>query len=621
MAHCPLFRVAALFLPLMIRACGAFAQEQPRAPEQPSARARFLIESLLKDRERLIAGAVQVHGSRARSREDRAPEDLGRGSYTFDYSQRLLRFDSSRRMKMRFVSGGGPGPTEDDVDVTLRYVTNQNYALNWQIHRGSRISIEDSFVLLPPNGRNGNATGNHSMLDFRACGLMNFRDVLTGREGIVSRRCDELLKAPVVEVIEKDGMASIVLGKYRERRLTIDTRRHFCPVEYVEKITKEMPGTNIDLVETTRVTWTEINGIMVPKSFSMESDMDAPDGKSYCRCRFLCLWKNVNEPVDAHAFDYESFTDIPPLTYVVDARGKSAVTSGVWTDEGIVGPEPKPYEGTDETPNAEAQAHDRPPPSMQGERAAQERDDNELKMKFAWCPPGEFTMGSLDGAATLRIEPVEAELTEGFWMGKYEVTQSEWARLKTPALWKGQKNFKEGDDFPATYLSWDNAMAFCAKLTARERNAGRLPRDWEYTLPTDAQWEFACRAGTKTVYSFGDDWTLLPEYGWFQKNTAAVGENYGHPVGQKKPNEFGLYDMHGNVSEWCRDGWQQKRPGGPDPFVAPKDDNRVVRGGCFWHPAVLCQSAYHDAQNALERKLFQGDIGFRVAVCRIKHSE
>src|SRR5205823_14677013 len=141
-----------------------------------------------------------------------------------------------------------------------------------------------------------------------------------------------------------------------------------------------------------------------------------------------------------HDFNYESVTDIPPLTYVVDARSKTSVTSGVWTDEGIVGPEQKPYEGTEETPNAQPQADNRPPQNVQGERAGQERDDNELKMKFVWCPPGEFTMGSLDGAATLRIEPVEAALTEGFWMGKYEVTQSEWARLKTTALWKGQKN-------------------------------------------------------------------------------------------------------------------------------------------------------------------------------------
>jgi formylglycine-generating enzyme required for sulfatase activity len=609
----------AAFLLLLTPACCALAEEQPGPPQEPATRARFLIESLLKERKRLVTGVVQVQGSRAYEREGRAPTDVVRSSYTFDHSQGLVRFDSSRRMKIHYLVSGVF--YDDDVDSILRYVRNQNYSAVWHTDKGIRLKTQDTLMLLPPTGGNAPGVTNHPLLDLRACGLMTFRELDTGnfaRGETVRHRCDELLKMPVAEVTENDGRAVIVLGKYGERQLTIDTRRQFCPVEYVEKFPRPMLGPSTDVLLTTRVTWTEISGVMVPKSFSMELDQDDPDGRSYRRCRFLCLWKSVNEPVEANAFKYESFTDIPMLTYVLDARGKTPVTSGVWTDEGVVGPESKPYEGTEETLNDPSRADNTRPPNMQGERAGQERGDNELKMKLVWCPPGEFMMGSLDGAASLRIEPVEVTLTEGFWIGKYEVTQSEWARLKTTALWKGQEKIKEGDDYPAAYLSWDNAMAFCAKLTARERNAGRLGPDWEYTLPTDAQWEFACRAGTQTVYSFGDDWTLLPEYAWFRKNASAIGELYGHPVGQKKPNALGLYDMHGNVSEWCRDGAQQKRPGGRDPFVAPKDEKRVVRGGCFWHPEVLCQSAYFDGVSALERRAFGGDVGFRVALCRVR---
>jgi len=177
---------------------------------------------------------------------------------------------------------------------------------------------------------------------------------------------------------------------------------------------------------------------------------------------------------------------------------------------------------------------------------------------------------------------------------------------------------KEGDNFPATYLSWENAMAFCAKLTARERKAGRLPADWEYTLPTEAQWEYACRAGTKTLYSFGDNPFLLPEYAWFHNNAWAVDERYAHAVGRKKPNAFGLHDMHGNVNEWCRDGWHKELPGGIDPFVESKDDHRVICGGSIRRPDVLCQSAIRDGEHGVDRTNFIGDIGFRVALCRVR---
>ena len=94
-------------------------------------------------------------------------------------------------------------------------------------------------------------------------------------------------------------------------------------------------------------------------------------------------------------------------------------------------------------------------------------------------------------------------------------------------------------------------------------------------------------------------------------------ENYGHTVGKKKPNAFGLYDMHGNVSEWCRDGWQADLLGGIDPFVAADGDQRIIRGGSMWFPEIICRSDSRDAHNAIDRRLFNSDIGFRVALCRV----
>jgi sulfatase modifying factor 1 len=171
-------------------------------------------------------------------------------------------------------------------------------------------------------------------------------------------------------------------------------------------------------------------------------------------------------------------------------------------------------------------------PVDDGRRAGEERDDNELKLKLCWCPTG---------------------TTPGFWMGKYEVTQSEWASLMgsmpSHVLDKGK-----GDWHPIYYVSHDDATEFCRKLTDRERKAGRLPRGWEYRLPTDAQWEYACRAGTTTATAFGDalDSTQANFNGDWPHNGAAKGPHRGEAlqVGSFRPNAWGIYDMHGNVGEF-----------------------------------------------------------------------
>src|SRR5204862_5401056 len=122
--------------------------------------------------------------------------------------------------------------------------------------------------------------------------------------------------------------------------------------------------------------------------------------------------------------------------------------------------------------------------SMLGKQAGDARNDNGLKMKLVWCPPGVFPMGQEPV-----VKPVKVVLTRGYWLGKYEVTQPEWRSVMETQPWQGMRNVKEGDDFPATSMLWDEAMEFCRKLTDRERQLGRLPKEWEYTLPTDAQWE------------------------------------------------------------------------------------------------------------------------------------
>jgi formylglycine-generating enzyme required for sulfatase activity len=254
-------------------------------------------------------------------------------------------------------------------------------------------------------------------------------------------------------------------------------------------------------------------------------------------------------------------------------------------------------------------------PSFVGTHAGQVRDDNGLKMKVVWCPPGTFTMGSpKDERDRLDDEnQVQVTLTKGFWLGREEVTQSEWNRIMQTAPWKGKKDVKEGDNYPAAFVNWNEAMKFCEKLTEQETRAGRLRSDWQYILPTEAQWEYACRAGTKSRFSFGDDESTLGEYAWFAKNAFFASETYPHPAAQRKSNPWGLHDIHGNVFEWCRDGYQPQLRAGTDPLT-PSSGQQVCRGGSWLTPAAGCRSAF--------RSSFAPDyrgyrLGFRVALERV----
>lgn len=247
---------------------------------------------------------------------------------------------------------------------------------------------------------------------------------------------------------------------------------------------------------------------------------------------------------------------------------------------------------------------------------------------FRWCPAGTFTMGEDDKEvdATLASmiirrrkeigeddKKVEVTLTAGYWLGETEITQAQWQTLMDTSPWSGQQHVKEGADYAASYISHEEAVAFCQKLTAQERSAGRLPKGWKYSLPTEAQWEYACRAGTQSQFSFGQFESPMGEHGWFEKNAVEMGATFAHRVGMKKPNPWGLSDMHGNVGEWCSDWWDIPLTGGRDPVGTPSGSDRVHRGGAWTSLDKNCRSAYRLGSSPDFRSY---EVGFRLACLR-----
>jgi formylglycine-generating enzyme required for sulfatase activity len=215
---------------------------------------------------------------------------------------------------------------------------------------------------------------------------------------------------------------------------------------------------------------------------------------------------------------------------------------------------------------------------------------------------------------------VEVTLTKGFWMGKYEVTQGQWKRVV--GEFPKRQPPGEGSDFPVVDVNYGEAETFCRKLTELARKRGDLPDGWEFRLPTEAQWEYACRAGTTTATWFGDK--LSNKQANFQGkpyNGAEKGPslNRATKVGSYPANAWGLHDMHGNVFEWCRDWYHAKLPGGNDPDLSSKKGSRnrdgsyprVRRGGAWCDDGWPCRSAF---RVRFEPERRSDHIGFRVAL-------
>lgn len=168
------------------------------------------------------------------------------------------------------------------------------------------------------------------------------------------------------------------------------------------------------------------------------------------------------------------------------------------------------------------------------------------------------------------------KITQPFYMGVCEVTQQQYEAVMGTKPWAEKPLVAEGADYAATYVSWDNAVEFCRKLSDQE--------GIEYRLPTEAEWEYACRSGTTTAYSFGDARDQLSEYAWYDANAYQAGEQYAHGVGQKLPNTWALFDMHGNTWEWCSEWYARydgKQKQTVDPTGPEKGRFRVWRGGSF----------------------------------------
>jgi formylglycine-generating enzyme required for sulfatase activity len=161
--------------------------------------------------------------------------------------------------------------------------------------------------------------------------------------------------------------------------------------------------------------------------------------------------------------------------------------------------------------------------------------------------PGRFQMGSPSGESGRDGDErrVGVTLTRPFYLATTEVTQRQWFEVMGTRPWQGEQGVKQGDQYPATFVSWDDALAFCKKLSERERKAGRLPAGHAYRLPTEAEWEYACRAGSENSYGYGNDSGRLSNYAWFDNNAVKAGEKYAHQVARKRPNRFGLHDAHG----------------------------------------------------------------------------
>jgi len=245
-----------------------------------------------------------------------------------------------------------------------------------------------------------------------------------------------------------------------------------------------------------------------------------------------------------------------------------------------------------------------------------------LSMDLVWVVGGSFEMGSSDGDGD--EQPVRTvEITYGYWIGRTEVTNRDYQRFLRASAYvglpdadsdylkhvNGSSQMPKGRHHPVVWVSWKNAVAFCAWLNARERQAGRLPEDYLYRLPTEAEWELAARGGSNQSGYLYSGAEYLKDAAWYRDNSRGSTQ----PVGTKRENGLGLYDMSGNVWEWCQDWYQNTYTGlsATDPMGPGKGQHRVLRGGGWNGASPLCRSA---CRGRMMPSITTSFVGFRVAL-------
>ena len=246
---------------------------------------------------------------------------------------------------------------------------------------------------------------------------------------------------------------------------------------------------------------------------------------------------------------------------------------------------------------------------MEGSKAGEMREFGGIEM--VWCPPGTFLMGSPEGEEERGEDETQHEvtLTRGFWLAKTECTQGQWESVmgSNPSEFSGSKNL------PVETVSWEDCQGWLVKMNERHP----LPEGWKWAMPTEAQWEYACRAGTETAFAFGN--SLGSEQANFHGNYPYGGAATGPflektaDVGSYLPNRWGLFDMHGNVWEWCADWYGEDfyRDGHRDPAGPTSGSYRVFRGGGWHYDGRLCRSAFRFRGTPVNRVIY---LGFRPAV-------
>jgi len=255
----------------------------------------------------------------------------------------------------------------------------------------------------------------------------------------------------------------------------------------------------------------------------------------------------------------------------------------------------------------------------EAERNSKEREQNKEREKYipkfgkqlviegielVGIEPGQFKMGDILGSGDECEKPVhDVTIHKSFWMGKYTITQAQWENIMGNNL-----SSIKGNNLPVDFVNWYDCKSFCARLSQKTHSLG-------FRLPSEAEWEYACRAGTTTDYYTGNDESDLEKAGWFYSSIKEPPIYTIQPVGKKLPNDFGLYDMHGNVFEWCEDKWHDNYDGAPDdgsPWLSGESSYRVYRGGHVSAIAICSRSSDRTLFNSPDEPCLYN--GFRIVL-------